>query len=382
MSYLKEKVKGVFLHVKHSWAIYGLILLFPYLYNTMSIKEYFWIKGSIFYEKFVIRYILTVALMVGLASLFFIIERSGRHRNHDGGYRWKNAGWQGLYFFGPLVLGLIIFVSYTIGLYYDLDRKDVLARHVTKHYAFFTFTCLLYAYWFEQRADDQRRKADAARAVVLYSENSDPQLQWMQGINTVIDYYARDTKDFVKMELSNILAQIQQHMLEQSVADKERFVIVDTTMAPLELSYFLFYYNKTVDKAAQRNEQGHFRLNAIVFIRSYAKGVAFAILTDGSEVQINGIVEYLRKNNLRHYFPKISKGVSVNLLHVNLSSPKNGQLVELQPQTKQAMLANMKDHEIIKFASIGPKIKDYVGDFWIKKERLSHEVWDTYVVID
>lgn len=382
MRLLKEKMSGLLLHVMDNWAIYLLILLFPYLYNIISIKDYFWIKGSIFYEKFAIRYILTVALMVGLAGLFLLIERSGRYRDRDGVYKWRNIGWQALYFFGPLVLGLIIFVSYTTGLYYELDHMEVLSRHLSRHYALFTFTCLLYAFWFERRADNLRRKADAARALVLYRENSDPQLQWMQGINTIIDYYARDTKDFVKTELSNILAQIQQHMLKQSVTDKERFVIVDTTLAPLELSYFLFYHNRSVAKAAERDEQGHFRLNAIVFIRSYAKGIAFAILTDGSEVQINGIVEYLRKNNLRHYFPKISKGVSVNLLHVNLASPKNGQLVELQPQTKQAMLANMKDHEIVKFASIGPKIKDYVGDFWIKKERLSHEVWDTYVVID
>ncbi|WP_433900146.1 hypothetical protein [Sphingobacterium puteale] len=381
MKLLKEKITLFITHLCLNWLIYVFIIIFPFLYNRISIKEYFWINGSIFDEKFGIRYFLTVALMAFLAILFYKIEKNGRYRGRDAQYTWKRSWWKILYFFGPLSFGLTIFIAFTIGLYFEFDHKKVFSLHLSRHYMFFIFMSIVYAFWFERLADKRRRKSDSTKALVLHADQADPQLHWMHGINTVIDFYARDTKDFVKTELANIFMRLEQNMRSPS-ADSERFVIVDTANAPLELAYFLFYLKRSITAAAQRNERGYFKLHAIVFIRSHAKGQAFVILTDGSEVQANGIMEYLKKHDLRHYFPKISKTISVNLLHVNLSYPKNGQLVELQGQTKLAMYANMKDNEIVKIGSIGPRIKDYVGDFWKNKEHLPHEVWDTYVVID
>nr|WP_288810487.1 hypothetical protein [uncultured Sphingobacterium sp.] len=381
MKFLKEKIALFTTHLSHNWLIYVFIIIFPFLYNRISIKEYFWINGPIFDEKFGIRYFLTVALMVFLAILFYKIEKYGRYRDRDSQYTWKRFWWKILYFFGPLSFGLTIFIAFTIGLYFEFDHKKVFSLHLSRHYMFFIFMSIVYAFWFERLADKRRRREDSTKPLVLNADQADSQLHWMQGIKTVIDFYARDTKDFVKAELASIFMRLQQNIQQPSV-DSERFVIVDTAIAPLELTYFLFYHKRSITAAAERDGRGHFKLHAIVFIRSHAKGEAFVILTDGSELQANGIIEYLKKQNLRHYFPKISKTISVNLLHVNLSCPKNGQLVELQTQTKQAMNANMKDNEIVNIGSIGPRIKDYVGDFWKNKERLPHEVWDTYVVID
>lgn len=375
------KIEACVAHVRLNWFSYIFIFVFPIIYNKLSIKEDLWIKDVTF-EKFEIRYVFTVALMTFLVLLFYKIEESGRTRGHGHHFRWRNLGWKTLYFCGPLLLGILLFMLYTIGLYVEFDHGECMSIHFSRQYAFFTFVCTIYALWFERLADERRRLADNTKAVVLYTEGADLGRHLMQGINTIVEYYTTQAKDFLKTELSRIEIQLEQTQSLRTQAPSAGMQTIDPYIASPELTYFLFYYNRPLLLTPEWNDMAQYKLHAIVFIKSFAKKKARVVLIDGTELSADGILSYLGKNNLLSQFGKIAKGVYVNLLHINLSHPQDGQLVVLQARSKKAMQQRMSDPELIKIGTISTRIKDYLGDFLEKNERLSHEVWDSYVIIN
>lgn len=410
-------------HVKEYYFYYLILLLLPFFYNKISFKDSD-VVFPIASFKFFSLYIVTFIVLVFICVMAIYIQKLGT-RPVDKVREWKKRLYRMLFYSLPIVSGFVVLISVKFISYDGEEIAAVLWKQTGSGFLMYLILMFAFTVWLEIdpyrnlmiRCFSSRLIADFAvvetekcpmpnsdrtccwelqkpalekvSQVVEETITSVMKLQWQNQRDMQVKGIVNETiQEFAK---ANLVAPAREEQLIDALplksilkdaikeADEEREDLSDVLLENLYATLHVKSITKLIPYFNELKEVMFFHIFAI---ESHSKH-AYVILTDGTRVEADHILDGLKQRGLFNWMAKVNKYYYINMMHVSIDVPLEGKIVRIQALTRTAICQNLDKGAVLKIVALGSGLKNkYIEEFLESRFELSYEGWNAFVRLD
>lgn len=409
---------SLFRHFQLYGCYYVNLLLLPLLYNKIT-YQYSWNNLPIASTKFAFLYFITFLLQVFTTLIACFIQRWGANQVDDDQLKWRSVWYRLAFYVMPASIGLMVLVTFTFLWYEGHDLYPIMMQHAQSRFFIYASFFVLFTIWLDR---NQKRNWFSAKFYpriqyvvpnqevqhhlsVLEHNETNAKLETMgmalEKATYVIENTAKSLlEQNMKVHDDDRVKGLYKEALNEFFADQP-FLPFITPMHDdiqvkglvkeaiqelgnlndviLENLYASLYARSPSKLEPFFNASLEVLFYHIFAIESHTKSAA-VILTDGTRIEADNILELLKEQGLLKWMCKMNRVYYINMMHVCIANPVDGKLVQVHALTLKSLELNLKKIEINTICSLGIKIKDSkIRAFLNSRSELRNEDWDTLV---
>lgn len=259
-------------------------------------------------------------------------------------------------------------VSYTI----ENTINSVLSQKVIKH-------------------DHKEMKTIVKEAFEEYAVSNPVAVKYELDLGTMLPLKAmmkeamREVVDSHQSQLKNELEHMHELSLRTSkveVVGPIKSELEDINLVPIENLYGKLFANSQTQLKPLVNDQATVIFYHIFAIETHSK-YAVVILTDGTQIRSDKILNVLENLGLLKWMVKVNKFHFINAMHICFMNYIDGNFVRIQDLTVKAIQEKLDKKQVLKISNLGNKIKDKkIKEFLESRIELSYESWNAFVRLE
>ena len=153
----------------------------------------------------------------------------------------------------------------------------------------------------------------------------------------------------------------------------------DINLVSIENLYGKLYASSQTQLKPHVNDQAAVILYHIFAVETHSKH-AILILTDGTQMRSDKILNMLENMGLMRWLVKVNKFHYINAMHICFMNYVDGNFVRIQDLTLKAIQEKLDKKQVLKICSLGDKIRDTkIKEFLESRADLSYESWNAFV---
>lgn len=236
--------------------------------------------------------------------------------------------------------------------------------------------------------DPNEMKTIVKEAIQEYAVSNPVAVKYELDLDTILPLKVmikeamREVVDSHQSQLKNEL----EHMLELPfrtskavIAGAIKSELEDVNLVSIENLYGKLYAKSQTQLKPLVNDQAAVIFYHIFAIETHSKH-AVVILTDGTQMRSDKILNMLENMGLMRWMVKVNKFHFINAMHICFMNYIDGNFVRIQDLTVKSVMEKLDKKHVLKICSLGDKIKDTkIKEFLESRDERSNESWNAFV---